>query len=63
MTMLPQLDIGTCFAAGTAIDSPFFAVVPLFSDEPAKIHTATADKKARTFNEGPLDRSDRIPIA
>src|SRR5207248_6145904 len=29
--MLPQLDIGTCFAGGTAIDSPFFAVVPLFS--------------------------------
>lgn len=29
-TMLPQLDVGTCFAAGTAIDSPFFTVVPLF---------------------------------
>src|SRR5205823_6758603 len=30
-TMLPQLDVGTCFACGTAIDSPFFAEVPLFA--------------------------------
>ncbi|MHB8618975.1 MAG: helicase HerA domain-containing protein [Chloroflexota bacterium] len=29
--LLPQLDTGTCFACGTALQNPFFGVVPLFS--------------------------------
>ncbi len=30
--LLPHLDIGTCFAAGTAIDYPFFVVMPFFRE-------------------------------
>jgi DNA helicase HerA-like ATPase len=65
-TMLPQLDVGTCFACGTAIDSPFFAEVPLFDISPG---TAEMDGFGRAISEeasvfsigdGPFDRSDRI---
>jgi hypothetical protein len=60
MTMLPQLDIGTCFVAGTAIDSPFFAVVPLFSDERG-IQPSVSQVRRLHVDAGPLDRSDRLP--
>jgi DNA helicase HerA-like ATPase len=65
-TMLPQLDVGTCFASGTAIDSPFFAVVPLFSaDQPAigqvmqPVQLAPG-RASIAIDQGPLDRSDRV---
>lgn len=65
-TMLPQLDVGTCFACGTAIDSPFFAEVPLFatSSDYAQIpvyRRSTRDMPVGApIAQGPLDRSDRI---
>jgi DNA helicase HerA-like ATPase len=65
-TMLPQLDVGTCFACGTAIDSPFFAEVPLFDSGAADMQRQRLDElrmglqPTRAPAEGPLDRSDRI---
>jgi uncharacterized protein len=62
MTMLPQLDIGTCFVAGTAIDSPFFAVVPLFSQDTSPPDEPGVPQLPRLqLDMGPLDRSDRSP--
>jgi hypothetical protein len=64
-TMLPQLDVGTCFACGTAIDSPFFAEVPLFDAGADTQKQPLAEQRnsrqfASTLPQGPLDRSDRI---
>jgi len=64
-TMLPQLDVGTCFAGGTAIDSPFFAVVPLFSQnerdiDPAGRLQTSSQTKIAAIDQGPVDGSDRI---
>jgi hypothetical protein len=67
-TMLPQLDVGTCLACGTAIDSPFFAEVPLFatSSDDARIpdlqRRQLTTPVATLISQGPLDRSDRIPV-
>lgn len=58
--MLPQLDIGTCFACGTAIDSPFFAEVPLFGAEAQADRAPTDGPATKLIDMGPLDRSDRI---
>ena len=65
--MLPQLDIGTCFACGTAIDSPFFAVVPLFSGGAVPGSETTQSQSSRPsvvapMDRAPQDRSDRISV-
>src|SRR5207302_11248888 len=64
-TMLPQLDVGTCFACGTAIDSPFFAEVPLFGSgastaEMPEASRPNGESTAVPITRGPLDSSDRI---
>jgi len=65
-TMLPQLDVGTCFAGGTAINSPFFAEVPLFASSPGRPQMPELRRPPLTLPfgapiaQGPLDRSDRI---
>jgi len=62
--MLPQLDIGTCFACGTAIESPFFAVVPLFGGAAPVAIEPQSDLlgafRSVSIDRGPLDKSDRI---
>lgn len=61
-SMLPQLDIGTCFARGTAIDSPFFVEVPLFTRPPVVGSGDSGDEVLiGPTSLGPLDGSDRIP--
>jgi DNA helicase HerA-like ATPase len=64
-TMLPQLDVGTCFACGTAIDSPFFAEVPLFETDTGTVEVPEMGSRlpelsAVPITRGPLDGSDRI---
>lgn len=59
-SMLPQLDVGTCFACGTAIDSPFFAEVPLFGVDGEAAPSLSDAPVSRQIEAGPIDRSDRI---
>ena len=65
-TMLPQLDVGTCFVCGTAINSPFFAEVPLFASSPGSPQMTELRRQplplpvGALIAQGPLDRSDRI---
>jgi DNA helicase HerA-like ATPase len=67
-TMLPQLDVGTCLACGTAIDSPFFAEVPLFAAKSEDTQVPDAQRRqlatpvATPISHGPVDRSDRISV-
>ncbi len=46
--LLPQLDTGTCFVCGTAIENPFFAVVPLFGGEKRGAAPASGRQTAAT---------------
>ncbi len=58
--MLPQLDTGTCFVAGTAISSPFFAEVPLFGAATAQAQNAHPTRARAPMQHGPMDDSDKI---